>query len=129
MNDDLHDCGENLLFDSDLELCNFADQVVCKSIAIQGSQPEQSLPTKSPVATNQSSSYSNSTEEQDDKSWPASTTSPISLEVQDDKDEDLPPWLLNVVKESNSSSNSYMIHCSLIVMLIVTSTIHLDILW
>lgn len=122
MSDAFHDCGEDLLFDSDLELCNFADQVVCKSSSLPESIPQQSPPTMSPVATLQSSPSSNSTEELDDKAWPASTTSPIALEVQDEEDEDLPPWLLNVVKES-SSSTPKVAHYSLILLLTFTATI------
>jgi hypothetical protein len=66
-------------FDSDLELCNFADQVNCKT---DGNTAEQSLqpppapaPAPAPLTTTSSASEAAETEQ---------------------KDSDLPPWLAHV---------------------------------
>jgi hypothetical protein len=132
VSDSSHDCGEDLLFDSELELCNFADQVVCESNDNPGSQVNRPNPPSAPVPLTQAPvsrkqpdvSSNNAAAALDDKEWPASTTAPTSPKTQDSvgSDEDLPPWLAHVVKESeaDSSASSYSWLSSLWFLLLLT---------
>lgn len=117
ISDTTHDCGENLLFDSELELCNFADQVVCNNMnsgdtvgqAISPPPPAPIPPTPSPVSKKQPDVSSNTAGALDDKEWPASTTAPSSSNeetVAEENDEDLPPWLAHVVKDAEADSSA-----------------------
>jgi hypothetical protein len=116
ISDSYHVCGEDLLFDSELELCNFADQVVCKSNNDNsGSQVNQPNPppaplplTQAPVLQKRPGVSSNTAAALDDKEWPESTTAPTSSKAtySVEGEEDLPPWLAHVVKESEEDSSA-----------------------
>jgi hypothetical protein len=118
VSDSYHDCGEDLLFDSELELCNFADQVVCESNNDNsGSQVNQPNPPPAPILLTQApisqkrpdvSSNENTATALDDKEWPESTAAPTASKTKDsvESEEDLPPWLAHVVKESEADSSA-----------------------
>jgi hypothetical protein len=75
-------------FDSDLELCNFADQVNCKT---DGNTAEQSIqPPPAPLTTTLSASEAAETEQ---------------------KDSDLPRWLAHVVIQIPPMISSHVNIC------------------
>jgi hypothetical protein len=129
------------LFDSDLELCNFADQVNCNT---DGNAVEQSLlpppapapltTTSSPVLQKQPDLSSTAAGGLDDKEWPASsTTAPASSKASaaaetEQDDSDLPPWLAHVVKDSDSSSDFLSCHYTLGLLLISAAILCLDLM-
>lgn len=123
-----------MLFDSELELCNFADQVVCDNNNVeQAKPPPPPVPTpltQSPVPKKQPDASSISGGKLDDKEWPAATTAPTAptapKETKDEaeeNDEDLPAWLVHVVKDSDGESSASTLFASYQWLCLLTAAI------
>ncbi|KAL7517621.1 hypothetical protein ACHAWX_002528, partial [Stephanocyclus meneghinianus] len=132
--DVMHYCGDGLLYDSELENCNFADQVACKenddaAVSNNNLPPTQPTPlaSPSPVVQQNHNLASTATEAVDDKAW-SSTMSPT---VGGNNAGEMPPWLAHTVKGANkgSQSSSFLgILYSLGSLLILTMVFQLDFL-
>ena len=108
----MHDCGEDLLFDRELQLCNFADEVVCVdrngalSVNSQLRPPTTKPPTPMPVAketpfpTFGSIPAPTSGEVGEPENMLPKTASPTIQKTQSE----MPPWLAFTIKDSNSGT-------------------------
>lgn len=133
--DAFHDCGEDLLFDSELELCNFKDLVECSNSRVVETNIKQPLPsprsaspTSSPFNEDKPGLSSNATGDQGEKTWPESTAAPtLRQELVVENNEDMPPWLAHMVKESDSSARCMMTYFSGL-WVILTMLLHLHVI-
>ena len=91
-----HDCGENLLFDLELEVCNFADEVDCPyDLNLPTTYPTKSKEVTlapSPTLTSESDEFV-----EFGGSW-RTTTSPTNTR------NGMPPWLNDIRITSNDGN-------------------------
>lgn len=92
-----HDCGENLLFDLELELCNFASDVDCPyDLDTPTASPTKPTPSPSQKVVSESDGLT------EFDGWPTPTTiSPTNA-----KNIAMPPWLNDIRVTSNDVAAS-----------------------
>jgi len=118
----LNACGEDLLFDSQLQMCNFADQVVCHpSVTGSGGGIAPNSPTPSPslrapsVGITAFPTLAKNPEPSSSKGWSTTASPTKAAENQAEQ----PPWLAITKSDLGGSGRAGVSFVSVLSLLIV----------
>lgn len=109
------DCGKNLLFDLELELCNFADKVDCPY--------NFNTPTVSPIITPSPSESPTVVSASDE--FAGFDSLPTTGSPTNSKNNAIPPWLNDIrVTSNNGSASAVPVHFACKMVMSLLSALH-----
>lgn len=100
--DIMHSCGEDLLFDREIQLCNFADEVQC-DVSSDNDNPSPSPPNTPSQRVTLFPTFG-SRPETEEKLWSKTASPTIIPESQRES----PPWLSHTIKKNSGGGNKSM---------------------